>query len=441
MTPRLVILCVDDEEIILNSLQEELGVSFAEDYDLEFAINAADALELIEELEEDEEVELAVVLSDYIMPEMTGDNFLIKVHEDYPRVKKIMLTGQSRIDGVSRAVNQADLYRYLEKPWDSQDMQLTIEKALQSYEDGQQLLQQNQQLKEINSSLEEKVTNRTAELSQTLERLKKSEVQLVQAEQMNTLGIMTNHIAQQLEMPLNLIDNGVGVMQQFGRDISELWTAFSALKSATTPELKTQAVEKLTAIEAELNPEEIQEDFVGVLQDMGKGAKQATEIITSLLNFTRMNQGEFHYVDIHEGLDSVLTLLRNDTRHRIEVVKKYDEHVSEICCIFGQLNQVFLHLLENAIAAIEGEGKITISTQKVNDEVVIKITDSGKGMNQETVDNIFEPFFTTNEENGTGLGLSISKSIIEKHQGKISVESTKGEGTCFTILLPKEQQT
>jgi signal transduction histidine kinase len=140
--------------------------------------------------------------------------------------------------------------------------------------------------------------------------------------------------------------------------------------------------------------------------------------------------------DLQEGLDSTLVILGSQMKDRIEVIRQYG-NIEPIACYPGQLNQVFMNILSNAIQAIKGEGTIRIQTCKNNEYAIIKIKDSGTGMNEEVKKHIFEPFFTTKDVGeGTGLGLSISYGIIEKHHGKIEVESTPGLGTEFIIKLP-----
>jgi signal transduction histidine kinase len=143
--------------------------------------------------------------------------------------------------------------------------------------------------------------------------------------------------------------------------------------------------------------------------------------------------------NIHEGLDSTLILLRNKYKQRIEIEKHYGD-IPEIECYPGQLNQVFMNILSNAIDAIDDKGTITISTLKSNEKVEISIKDTGRGIPENIRTKIFEPFFTTKDVgHGTGLGLSISHGIIEKHNGSIKVESNVGKGSEFIIALPVKQ--
>ncbi|MGB3691975.1 MAG: adenylate/guanylate cyclase domain-containing protein [Spirulinaceae cyanobacterium] len=166
----LAILCVDDQKVILDSLKEQLKRNLREVDELETAESAEEALEILEELKE-EGIEVALIISDQIMPGMKGDEFLIKAEQLYPQIIKIMLTGQADAKAVGNVVNKANLYRYLDKPWEETDLILTVKEALRSYRQNQQLLEQNaelqrlnSQLQQLNSSLEEKIAERTQEL-------------------------------------------------------------------------------------------------------------------------------------------------------------------------------------------------------------------------------------------------------------------------------------
>jgi diguanylate cyclase (GGDEF)-like protein len=158
-----VIICVDDEVVILNSLRSELAKHFS-DFTIELAESAHEALEVIEELKHDG-YEIMTVISDYIMPEMNGDELLINIHKKYPEIIKIMLTGQANIDGIANAINEANLYRYLGKPWEKNDLIMTITSAIKSYRDAKRV-----QLYKRN--LEREVELRTFRLTKTLQQLK-----------------------------------------------------------------------------------------------------------------------------------------------------------------------------------------------------------------------------------------------------------------------------
>ncbi len=165
------ILCVDDELIVLDSLKEQLKRSFGNNYYIEVAESGEEALLVIEELQRDG-IEIALIISDQIMPRIKGDELLIKIHPQNPKMLKILLTGQASTEAVVNAVNGANLYRYVTKPWDEADLCLTVTEALRSYTQEQQLAQQNEalqkineKLEQLNASLEDKVNERTAELA------------------------------------------------------------------------------------------------------------------------------------------------------------------------------------------------------------------------------------------------------------------------------------
>ena len=177
-----------------------------------------------------------------------------------------------------------------------------------------------------------------------------------------------------------------------------------------------------------------------MLEDIARINQLASErivcIVRSLRNFARLDEAELKTADLHEGLDSTLTLVRHQLKNRIEVVKEYGD-IPAIRCRPNQLNQVFMNLLVNAAQAVEGKGRITIRTFQSGDIVNIQISDSGKGIPQENLSRIFDPGFTTKGVGvGTGLGLSICFKIAQDHGGDISVESEVGRGSTFTLRLP-----
>ncbi len=178
-----------------------------------------------------------------------------------------------------------------------------------------------------------------------------------------------------------------------------------------------------------------------LIESIRNGTKRTTEIIRGLRIFSRMDEDIIRTADIQEGLDSTLILLHNRYKNRIEIVRNYKD-IPLVECYPGQLSQVFMNILSNAIDAIENPGTITISTWKTNGLVKISIKDTGRGIPKDLKKRIFEPFFTTKEiGKGTGLGLSISHGIIEKLKGTIDVNSKEGEGSEFIITLPVIQES
>ena len=180
---------------------------------------------------------------------------------------------------------------------------------------------------------------------------------------------------------------------------------------------------------------QILKDNAGLIRSAGE---RIATIVRSLRSFARLDEAEYQSADIHVGLDSTLDLVNHQFRNRIEIDKNYGD-LPMIDCFPNKLNQVFMNLLINGSQAIEGKGTISISTKQVDDEAVIRIADTGKGISPENLEKIFDPGFTTKGVGiGTGLGLAISYTIIEDHKGSIKAESELGRGTTFTIRLPVE---
>ena len=174
-----------------------------------------------------------------------------------------------------------------------------------------------------------------------------------------------------------------------------------------------------------------------LIEEIGLGVGRITEIVKALKSYTYMDQAPIQSVDVHEGLDNTLAMLRGQLSKSITVEKKYSRDLPQIQAYGSELNQVWTNIIDNAIEAMNGSGKIIISTYKEDHWIVIELEDTGPGIPDEIQAKIFDPFFTTKPVGkGTGLGLNISHNIIvQKHKGKISVRSAPGD-TCFQIKLP-----
>lgn len=170
--------------------------------------------------------------------------------------------------------------------------------------------------------------------------------------------------------------------------------------------------------------------------------ERTTHIVKSLRTFSHEGQKAFSQVNLNEQLDATLIMTQSEVKGRIEVVRAYDPQLPLVECNIGEINQVFMNMIMNAIQAIREKGTITVTTQQLPAErkVRVEIADTGPGIPSELRDLIFDPFFTTKEVGkGTGLGLAISATIVEKHQGTITVESEEGQGARFIIMLPTTQ--
>jgi len=269
--------------------------------------------------------------------------------------------------------------------------------------------------------------------STVYEELKSTQSQLVQSEKMASLGQLTAGVAHEINNPINFVSAGIESLKNNYQEIKKLLEGYLELKPGEDNDAKLIELEKQ---KKKIEVEELLSEIEDLYRSIKNGAMRTTEIVKNLRNFTRLDENEFKLSNLEEGLESTLIILNSQLKDRIEVIKEYG-HLPLINCFPGQINQVFINILNNAAQAIEGQGKIWIKTQTVDGKAEIKIKDSGAGMSEEVKNRIFDPFFTTKDVGiGTGLGLSISYGIIEKHHGEISVDSKIGEGTEFTIKIP-----
>ena len=222
-------------------------------------------------------------------------------------------------------------------------------------------------------------------------------------------------------------------MDQDLKDIKQLiekYRGFIKKSKASTKEI--EEYEKNMDVEFLLN------EIHQAIEDIKEGTKRTSEIVKGLSEFSHIDHEKMEPADIHNGIDTTIGLLKSKFNPKIKITKNYDRSIGLINCHIGQLNQVFMNLLINALDAIGTEGEIVITTKPVGDQVLISIKDNGKGIPEELKNKVFDPFFTTKKiGDGTGLGLSISHGIIKNHNGTITVNSVAEKGTVFEIRLPK----
>ena len=200
------------------------------------------------------------------------------------------------------------------------------------------------------------------------------------------------------------------------------------------------AIARLKAAREKLDIGFLKEDLRALMNESKDGITRVKKIVQNLKDFSHVDSSdEWHFSDLHNGLDSTLNIVTNEIKYKANVVREYGD-IPEVECLLSQLNQVFMNLLVNAAHAIEERGTITVRTGQQGDEVWVEIADTGKGIAPEHLKKIFDPFFTTKPiGKGTGLGLSLSYGIIQKHHGRIEVHSEVGKGTTFKVCMPGKQ--
>ena len=258
-------------------------------------------------------------------------------------------------------------------------------------------------------------------LQALLSELRATQSQLVQSEKMAALGKLVAGMVHEMNAPLGASNSAIDVADRSVRRIAELQESCDSMAELCESgqlEKCLKHVQENQAITREAN-------------------ERMSRILSNLKSFTRLDGSERDVVDIHEGLDSTVALLENECRNRITVVKEYQE-LPPVDCYPGEINQVFMSLLSNAIEAIEGKGTITIRTAPSNSGIRVAISDTGVGIEDDARRHLFEPAFSTKGGRvKAGIGLFVSLNIVQKHGGRIDVDSAVGEGSTFAVMIPR----
>jgi signal transduction histidine kinase len=298
------------------------------------------------------------------------------------------------------------------------------------------------QLQELNKNLESMVRDRTMELENSHEALKRAyldlqsaQEQLVQTEKMASLGQLVAGIAHEIKNPLNFIYGNTGFLADYTRKLQNLIEAFEKF-----PSLSEEDRAEILRQKESIHYSFIKGDLKILIDNFAEGARRINTIVSDLRTFSRMDPDVISDVDLHASLEMSLNLLRNQYKNRVQIHKEYGD-IPKIQGFPGKLNQVFMNLLSNAFHAVQEKGDVWIRTRSSDDMVEVEVEDNGTGISKENLKRIFEPFFTTKPVGqGTGLGLSISYGIIEQHHGNIHVASVPQKGSTFRVRLPISQE-
>ena len=275
-----------------------------------------------------------------------------------------------------------------------------------------------------------------AELQAANQQLKEAQAQLLQSEKMASIGQLAAGVAHEINNPIGYVHSNLGSLEGYIQDIFRILEVYAEVERDHPEQAPLFAGVK--AMRQKLDIDFLKEDVHALLGETREGIGRVKKIVQDLKDFSRTGaEDEWQWADLHRGIDSTLNIVNNEIKYKAKVVKEYGT-LPEIECLPSQLNQVFMNLLVNAAHAIDAQGLITVRTGADADSLWVEIADTGSGIAPENLTRIFEPFFTTKPVGkGTGLGLSLSYSIVQKHGGRIEVDSARGRGTTFRITLPR----
>lgn len=405
------ILIVDDSAVVRRSFAKNL----TNRYDCYETDSVLTAFELLRS------TEFSLVITDILMPGLSGVELVRKIVDTYPQTPVIVVSG---VDKPQRALDAVRLgaFDYLIKPCDDEVLELTIQRAL----DRRDLMKRA-------ASYKADLETRNEELLRQKKELERLQAQIVHNEKMASIGQLAAGIAHELNNPVGFLYGNLDLLDACVSDLLRLIQFYGEVELPHVAAIKAEIIKKEIRYETTLT------DLSSIISDCRAGAERVRDIVQNLRTFSRLDEAEFKKVDINEGIESTIRILSQYfSGGSIKLIREYGE-LQSIDAFSAQLNQVWMNLLVNAAQAIgSNTGEVHIATRADADNVYVSITDSGAGIDPACMSRIFDPFFTTKPVGeGTGLGLSISFGIVERHGGKIEVESRIGSGTKFTVTLPQ----
>src|SRR5574344_88133 len=288
-------------------------------------------------------------------------------------------------------------------------------------------------LQNIYSTLEMQVQQRTKELNDALQELKHTQALMLHSAKMKSLGELVAGLTHELNNPINFVYGNLVHLKNYSNDLIKLIDAFDN----NSEELSTENQMRIKLIKDEIDYDFLKRDLPELLQSCHVGMERTKSLIMDLRNFARMNEDSIAAINVAKEIETTLNILNSKIGDNIKIHKDFENQNLLIDAYGGQLNQVFMNLIDNSIYALNGQGNIAIRTKSDDFNVIIEIEDDGSGIDEDSLEKIFEPFYTTKPVgNGTGLGLSICYQIIKNHKGTIEVFSKKDIGTKFVIKLP-----
>lgn len=415
--PQARILVVDDDTIVSRILCSILQMH----YDVLAAPSGERALQIAMTAPKPE-----LILLDVLMPDMSGYEVLNHLRDNLATrdIPIIFVSGLDSPEDEERGL-ELGAVDYIAKPYRAPIVLARVRTQLE-------LKRARDRLTDQNAYLENEIARRIQENQQV-------QLQLLQSEKLAAIGQLAAGITHEINNPVGFVSSNLSTLDSYLQDIFILLDTYKALEGSCIAD--ETALEKIRELKQRKEIDFLRDDTSQLIAESRQGIACVANIIRDLKNFSRAESNDWQWADLHSGLDSTLNIVWNEIKYHCTLHKNYGD-LPLIYCIPSQINQVLLNLLVNAAQAIPQKGDITIHTGHKGDEAFIAIADTGSGIAADILPRLFEPFFTTKPVGkGTGLGLSISYGIMQKHNGRIEVESLSGKGSTFTVWLPVKPTT
>jgi len=411
-TTRARILLVDDDTANLGIL----GGLLQPQYDVLAAPSGERALQIASAVPQPD-----LILLDVLMPGMDGYAVLARLR-DNPATRDIpviFVTGMDSIEDEEKGL-ELGAVDYITKPYRAPVVLARVRNHLE-------LKRARDWLKDQNAFLEAEVARRQKE-NEGIQR------RLLQSDKLAAIGQIAAGVAHEINNPVGFVSSNMGSLERYVRDLLEILEAYAALEGLVTAD--SAALAAVRERKEQKNLDFLRDDIMQLIAESREGLQRVGKIVQDLKSFARVDDSNWQWADLRGGLESTLNMVSNELKYHCTVHQDYGD-LPKVWCLSSQLNQVFMNLLVNAGQAIAGKGDISIRTGQRGEEVFVAIADSGAGISPENQRRLFEPFFTTKPVGkGTGLGLSLAFSIVQRHGGRIEVDSTPGKGSSFTVWLP-----
>ena len=285
------------------------------------------------------------------------------------------------------------------------------------------------------AAVDAELLRRNEELTALNEQLSMAQAQLLQSEKLASIGQLAAGVAHEINNPISFVFSNFGTLQTY---VASLLRVLARYEAAEPFIADADVARGIADLREQVDLAFLQEDVLALMAESRDGIERVRKIVQDLKDFSRVDaHQQWQWADLHHGIDSTLNIVNNEVKYKADIVKEYGA-IPEVECLPSQINQVIMNIVVNGAQAIEGRrGRITIRTGASGGNVWIEIADNGCGIPQAIQSRIFDPFFTTKPiGTGTGLGLSLSYGIIQKHRGRIEMQSEEGVGTTFRIELP-----